>query len=149
LRGQLVPRPPSQFLGELPDDATVTAQFNLPSWMRTSGGGGDYEPLEDQLPPEERRPRQRPTKRRGRGFADRDFDEAGEAMIDIRADLEAEAASPFADWQAGTLVEHREFGVGTIQWIRPGPGQTRASVKFAGQGEKVFILEVAPLTKLR
>jgi DNA helicase II / ATP-dependent DNA helicase PcrA len=149
LRGQLVPRPPSQFLRELPDDATVTAQFNLPGWMRESGASGGYVPLEDQLPPDERPARQRRTERRGRGFADRDFDEAGEPMIDIRADVEAEAEAPFADWRAGTLVEHRDFGVGTVAWIRPGPGQTRASVKFAGQGEKVFILEFAPLTKLR
>jgi DNA helicase-2/ATP-dependent DNA helicase PcrA len=148
IRGQLVPRPASQFLSELPDDATETAAFNLPDWMQSRGSDG-FVAMDDQLPPDEQPiQRGRPRRGRGRGFADRDFDDSGERIIDIRSET-ADEASPFADWQTGTLVQHDQYGVGTIEWIRPAPGQTRASIRFAGEGEKVFILEVARLTRLR
>ncbi len=58
------------------------------------------------------------------------------------------AASPFSDWLPGTLVQHERYGVGTVLWLRPAPGQTRASVRFAGFGEKTLILELAPVRKL-
>ncbi len=57
-------------------------------------------------------------------------------------------ASPYADWKPGTLVRHKRYGVGQIVWIRPGGSQTRAAIRFAGRGEKNFILELSPVEKL-
>ena len=57
--------------------------------------------------------------------------------------LRETSSSPYADWQPGTLVSHDMFGVGTLEWIRPGGGQTQASIRFARHGRKTFILEHA------
>jgi len=38
--------------------------------------------------------------------------------------------------------------VGTVEWIQPGGGQTRASIHFARYGRKTFILELAPVRRL-
>jgi hypothetical protein len=46
------------------------------------------------------------------------------------------------------LVRHERYGVGQLLWIRPGSGNTRAGVKFAGYGEKTLILEFSPIRKL-
>ena len=58
------------------------------------------------------------------------------------------AGSPFADWTAGLLITHEQYGVGQIVWIRPGDGQTRAAIRFAAHGEKTFILELAPVKRM-
>ncbi len=57
-------------------------------------------------------------------------------------------SAEFAGWKPGMLVQHEQYGVGQIVWIRPAPGQTRAAVKFAGHGEKTLILELAPVRRL-
>jgi len=145
LRGALLPRCASQFLGELPDDATVWERFG-DEVTATSEWGEDFVPLDDQLPPEEtmRRSRRNRFKRR------REFDDEPVFSPDDptgRA-LRSASSSPYADWQPGMLVTHERLGVGTVEWIRPGGGQTRASIRFARHGRKTFILEFTPVRKL-
>jgi hypothetical protein len=60
----------------------------------------------------------------------------------------AHGSAAYADWKPGTLVEHELYGVGQVLWIQPSPGQTRAGLRFAGYGDKTFILERAPIRKL-
>jgi DNA helicase-2/ATP-dependent DNA helicase PcrA len=74
-------------------------------------------------------------------------DEEDMRIIDAAADALART-SRYADWQPGTLVRHARYGVGQVVWIRPGGGQTRASIRFPREGEKTFILELAPVEKL-
>jgi len=54
----------------------------------------------------------------------------------------------FADWRPGTLVRHERYGVGTVRWIRRDGEKTRASIHFAGYGQKTLILEVSGVRKL-
>lgn len=82
---------------------------------------------------------------------------AGESADDVPTIQFGETPKPpppadsdrFKDWKEGTLVQHAKYGVGQIRWIRPGSGQTRAAIKFAGSGERTFILELAPIVKLK
>ena len=145
LRGALLPRCASQFLGELPDDATVWESFGDEGTASSEWGEG-FVPLDDHLPLEEtmRRSRRSRSKRR------REFDDEPVFSPDDptgRA-LRSALSSPYADWQPGMLVTHEAFGVGTVEWIRPGGGQTRASIRFARRGRKTFILEFTPVRKL-
>ncbi|MFQ5806534.1 MAG: ATP-dependent helicase [Phycisphaerae bacterium] len=148
LRGALLPRCQSQFLGELPDDAIVRTDFGDDSsesskWDEDDDG---FVPLDEHLPAERapRRSRKRRSKR-WREFDDEPVfspdDPTGQALLSA-------SASPYANWRPGTLVGHEHYGVGTVEWIRPGGGQTRASIRFARYGPKTFILEVAPVRKL-
>ncbi len=50
-----------------------------------------------------------------------------------------------ADWKRGQLVLHPSYGVGRLMWIQRNPGRTRAAVRFAAYGEKVFVLEYCKL----
>ena len=155
IRGVTVPRAASQFLRELGDEATTSQNFDRrpsatglrrntrrPEEVEPDADG--FVPLHDQLPPEEsgRRLSRRPRRRL------REFDDEDDARI-IDAAAEAVApASPYADWKAGTLVQHKHYGVGQVVWIRHGPGQTRAGIRLAGRGEMTFILEFTPIQKL-
>ncbi|MBU0639496.1 MAG: UvrD-helicase domain-containing protein [Planctomycetes bacterium] len=143
IRGRPFPRAPSQFLRELDCDAIERTDFDEGAFFddREAGSKEGFEPLHDHLPAEELQ-RPRSPKRRLRESAT-DADEL--RIIDVAA---AGTTSPFADWKPGQLVRHATYGVGQLLWIRPGAGQSRAAIKFAGYGEKTFILELAPVTKL-
>ena len=140
LRGKLTPRAASQFLHELGDDEIdMRSLTNAPHSFRRGGSHDRYTRDYDQLPPDEfpgeaepaapRRWPQRPKR-------------------ESAAPVAPAASSPFAGWTSGTFVQHAKHGVGQIVWIRPAPGQTRASIRFPRVGEKVFILEIAPVKKL-
>jgi DNA helicase-2/ATP-dependent DNA helicase PcrA len=145
LRGALLPRCASQFLSELPDEVIAWESFGDEE-NGTSSMLDGFVPLDDHLPPEET---MRP-QRRGRAERRREFDD--EPVFSPNdptgRTLRAASASPYADWRTGTLVTHDKFGVGTVEWIRPGGGQTRASIHFARYGRKTFILEIAPVRRL-
>ena len=156
IRGVPMPRAASQFLHELDQSATSFQDFDRErqsvgsSWRRRRHDDEEkpdadgFVPVHDHLPPEEIRGRLA----RKRQLRRPDFDADEDVQI-IDAAAEAVApTSPYADWGAGTLVRHGQYGVGQIVWIRPSPGQTRASIRFAGQGEKTFILELSPIQKL-
>jgi DNA helicase-2/ATP-dependent DNA helicase PcrA len=145
LRGALLPRCASQFLSELPDDATVWESFGDSAGESKEAVDG-FVPLDDHLPMEERlrRSRRQRSKRRSEFDDEPVFspdDPTGQALLSA-------SESPYADWKPGTLVRHERYGVGTVEWIRPGGGQTRASIRFAGHGPKTFILEFTPVRKL-
>ncbi len=136
----------------------------------------DVIPMDDQLPPDEYADRRRAYSggepRRayggsgsgggGRGYGgsggDRGYGSGGsrrggasssrETADETTAALKPAADSPYAGWEAGTFVEHKQYGVGQVVWIRPSPGQTRAAIRFPRAGEKTFVLEKAPVRKL-
>jgi DNA helicase-2/ATP-dependent DNA helicase PcrA len=144
LRGLLSPRNPSQFVGELPDSATVVERLNRRSGM----AGPRRAHAEFELVPDEWSDAdvdQRPRRHLRHG----DDVNPEDRIIQIAA---AEAArssdSPFAGWQPGEYVRHAAFGLGQIVWITPAPRQTRALIRFPTVGEKVLILEFAKLERL-
>ncbi len=146
LRGALLPRCASQFLSELPDEAIVWESF-AGAVNGTSETRDGFVPMDDQLPPEEtmRRPRRVRAGRRREVDDEPVFspnDPTGRALREA-------SSSPYADWQPGTLVNHDKFGVGTLEWIRPGGGQTQASICFVRHGRRTFILEFTPVRRLQ
>ncbi|MBU0617516.1 MAG: ATP-binding domain-containing protein, partial [Planctomycetes bacterium] len=146
LRGALLPRCASQFLGELPDEAIAWESFG-DEGNGTSGSDDGFVPLDDHLPPEETvRPPRRSRAKRRREFDDEPVFSPNDPTGRV---LREASSSPYADWQPGTLVNHDKFGVGTVEWIRPGGGQTRASIRFARYGRKTFILEFTPIRLLQ
>jgi len=152
IRGQPTPRSPSQFLFELGEEGLV---FDEGGTDETAGDppAANFVPLVDDLPPEEAA-RLVPRRRlRGSAVPDDVEDDSPPRSKDRtrrpRGTIPQQgSASPYADWKAGMLVEHDHYGVGQLLSIRPGGGQTRAVVRFAGYGEKTLILEFAPLRPL-
>ena len=146
LRGALLPRCASQFLGELPDDATVYQMFGNKSGSNYDRFDDGFVPVDDHLPHEERTRSSRTRQRKRTSEFD---DEPVFSPNDPTGRALREASSlEYVGWQPGTLVTHERFGVGTVEWVRPGGGQTRASIRFARYGTKTFILEFAPVHKL-
>ena len=154
IRGQLTPLASSQFLRELPEGAVQFEAFlrpldygNLRNLLPEEPGG--YVPTHDQLPPDEfdRRWRERTRKVRARPseFGEPVFSPDDPASY---AAMGVGKASRFADWAPGTLVQHERYGVGRVVWIVPNPGQTRAAIHFTVHGEKTFVLENAPISRL-
>ena len=145
LRGALIPRAASCFLQELPDTAVVTQSFSEER-QSESEFGRRFVPTDDHLSSDEwRAPRRKRNTVRKSEFDDEPVfspdDPTGRAV-------RAASDSPFAKWKEGMLVQHDRFGVGTVLWVRPGGGQTRASIRFAGVGQKTFVLELAPVRPL-
>jgi DNA helicase-2/ATP-dependent DNA helicase PcrA len=142
LRGALLPRSQSQFLAELPSEATAWERFGEDRESKWNDG---FVPLDDHLPSAQTRRSRRSRSKRDGEFDDEPVfspnDPTGRA-------LRAASDSPYADWQCGTLVSHDRYGVGQVEWVRPGGGQTRASIRFPGYGQKTFILERTPIHKL-
>ena len=151
VRGVFSSRCKSQFLAELSDDAVefhkfstaIGGPFSPARRFGQAGAEGDFTD-EDQ--------REAPRRARGHG-PHSEFDHIDDEPVFSPDDPTiappiTEPASDYADWVAGNLVRHESYGVGEIQWIRPAPGQTRASIKFLGHGPKVFILERAPIRRL-
>jgi DNA helicase-2/ATP-dependent DNA helicase PcrA len=156
IRGRPMPRPGSQFLGELDDGSLVWEDFRSGSGTRPALGPQDgFVPLVEDLPPEEAA-RLVPKRRLGQPP---ELDDDGYLAPDDarpvrrpghRPDRSEHSTSSaaYADWKPGTLVEHDLYGVGQVLWIQLSPGQTRAGLRFAGYGEKTFILECSPVRKL-
>ncbi|MBI5865495.1 MAG: UvrD-helicase domain-containing protein [Planctomycetes bacterium] len=149
IRGAWLPRTASQFLSELPDDSVVQESMagREPPWMKRRPMLADSDERSDDEAADEDAPAQPPRLRlhRGGGDEDRAFTmDQPTGRVDPGA-----AASPFADWRPQMFVMHRDFGVGQVVWVRPGPGQTRAAIRFPAHGEKTFILELAPIEKLQ
>jgi DNA helicase-2/ATP-dependent DNA helicase PcrA len=168
VRGTPMPRAASQFLKELDDGETEFESFEQPGFGGAPGGWGDDEFFpEDGFAGRDRwgRRGRGPGRTRGgqrgrdarsggrdRGFVPEFEDDASRLTRSRRAapptSPAPRGASPYAGWVKGTLVKHDRYGVGQVVWIRPGDGQTRASIRFAGYGEKTFVLELAPVRKL-
>ncbi len=147
IRGMRTPRSPSQFLHELDDGDLCWEDLRpRPPDVRPTVEG--FVPLVEDLPPEEAS-RLVPRRRlRGDEFPA----EYGESGSSLRRRPRPEPATvtgdSTTDWTPGMLVQHERYGVGQILWVRPGPGYTRAGLKFAGYGEKTLVLERAPIRKL-
>lgn len=156
VRGALLPRAASQFLRELPEESVDFETFEDESGEYDEHGG--CESSENQSPrrgwpsrsgfvPSSARPKNTFTftaRRRRPG------DEFGENDLKVPAAQSAPAAGhPFAEWKPGTLVQHREYGVGQVMWIERSGEHTRAGIKFPRIGEKTFILEKAPVELLK
>lgn len=153
IRGSLMPRSPSEFLRNLPEDGLDVQDFD-------DGPRASFANDDDELSQAPRR-----TSRPQSGFADpgrapgarlfaarrrRPGDEFGENELNVPSpQVQPPPSSRFADWKVGTLVQHKEYGVGQVQWIQPSPEQTRAGIKFPRLGEKTFILEKAPIQLLK
>ena len=149
LRGALLPRCRSQFIDELPNDAIEWEDYSAGSLEEEKGDAEDgFVPLEDQLPPTEIRSSRRSPKGRRQRFGAAEDEPSFSPDDPTGRALRAASSSPYADWKPGMLVTHDRYGVGTVQWIRPGGGQTRAAIRFVRHGQKTFILEVAPVRKL-
>jgi len=147
LRGALLPRCQSQFFCELPDEVIDWHNFNNADKSNGARGGG-FELLDDQLSPEDVTSSSRSRRRRRKRDAEFDDERVFSPDDPTGPILRIAGKSAYADWERGTLVNHDSYGVGTIEWIRPGGGQTRASIRFAGHGRKTFILELAPIIRL-
>jgi len=154
IRGVPVPRPASQFLREIDPATIVCEDFTAVSYAQAQEpaspvDAGRFEPdpcadfdETDDWAQEDSQEGEKRRLRRKRAAPRRRLDVPRQTMSGGRAD------SRYADWKPGTLVEHARYGVGQVIWIRPGPGQTRAAIHFAGRGEKTFILELAPVRKV-
>jgi DNA helicase-2/ATP-dependent DNA helicase PcrA len=139
--GSRVPRSASRFLNELPAGCLEESSFAPPSTDRATTMVDDEA---SQAVIATRRPRSR----RRRGGFDHDDERTFSPDDPTTSRVPPPPESKFADWSAGMLVEHAQFGVGQVQWIQHGGGQTRASIRFAGYGQKTLILEFAPVQKL-
>ncbi len=177
VRGQRVAAAPSQFLQELSEEACETRSFGvLRDDSRDLGGGRRFVSESDfdrdgsawrdrghgGFAARQRggpgrsgyvRPGDRAIAGGRRRFGESDDNESGDRIIRREDEAPIPAVAPaadsrFAGWAKGTLVQHDRYGVGQIVWITPAPGQTRAGIKFAGVGEKTFVLDFTPIRKL-
>lgn len=160
IRGQVTPRAPSRFLAEFEAPGAIEhvdrriRQVISPLYANRP----DIVPLVDDLSADEAR------SRLGGGSRWRREVDESERIFENGVPTDPRSTgrkrrpepaplpppdSPFAGWREGSLVKHRMYGVGTLLWIRPAPGNTRAGVKFAGYGEKTLILEFAPIELLK
>ncbi len=146
LRGVMTARIPSEFLRELPTEVLNTEVFGH---AISRGGlrprGGDFDFGDDDFD-------QRPPRRVGRERSSwQRYEEPTFSPDDPAGQSDEPVAPPpqeYADWRPGTIVQHEAFGVGRILWVRGSAGNTRASIRFAGVGEKTFILDMAPITRI-
>lgn len=152
LRGDAVPRRPSRFLQELagapiaarPADAHESDHDGEDAWREEADGptAARWQALGDL--------RGRLSRRSGARRLGAARDERTFSLDDPTRPLPpAPAANRYADWAAGDFVKHDSYGVGTVLWVSCGGSQTRAGIRFARHGEKVFILELAPVRKLQ
>ena len=160
IRGAFMPRAASQFLRELPEDAIEPVSFAERRGEPAPRAGLHYVPDDDESGgggensswSRSSAGRWGPRGRAGRRGAARPRswdDEPSFSVDDPTLDLPpAPSPSPYREWKAGMLVRHARHGVGQLVWIQPGGGQTRACVRFAGLGEKIFILEFTPMERL-
>jgi DNA helicase-2/ATP-dependent DNA helicase PcrA len=149
IRGVPLARSRSQFLHDLPEGEILARSF-VESPQRTSGfeSGRHVVTDDDQRPPDEiAEEGRRPFGRRS-GMRSARQPRARRAAEPTPQTVLPDD-SPYADWTPGTIVHHAAYGVGQIAWLRAASGKTRAGVKFPGQDEKTFILELTPIRKLQ
>lgn len=157
VRGQFQGGAPSQFLYELPEELLEARTFEsfIPAASLAVRAGGSrlgsgrgrvgFVPNDEHVA-EFVRGRSPGSRRRLRG--------AGDEEPIFTADEPTRPLPPprdigkFGDWQPGMSVRHTKWGVGRIVRISHNPGQTSAVIRFADHGEKAFILEFAPVTRL-
>ncbi len=153
IRGRLTPRAASQFVGELPDSAAVVETISKSAYGDARSRYNDEEAVWDEAeiaPADGARPTRRPGGFRPRPERRFEFQET-ETVFSVDDPTTGAAPTergPYADWSAGTWVRHEGLGVGQVLWIQHSPTQTRAAIKFAGQGQRVYILEHAPILRL-
>lgn len=150
LRGSPTPQSPSRFLRELPREAVVwesePPRAGRPEALRREDGTELLPEGVDEAHLVRRRLRASPAGLRRRR-------EAGEEPVFSPDDPAIPSApvppeSPYAGWGPGTLVQHRDYGLGQIVAIHPNPGMTTATIRFARHGEKSFVLEKAPIERV-
>lgn len=155
LRGQFMPRAKSQFLFELGDAGVETHRFTLTppasvgSWARrgleddADEAGSD---LEDDSFDVETFERPRTSKRRAR--VEEDVPAISIDQPTGRRGSSSSESGVQPGWHAQMFVKHRAYGVGQIVWVRAGLDGTRAAIRFPIHGERVFVLEKSPITRL-
>ena len=143
IRGVPTPRAASQFVHEIPDDLVKRRRFQ-PAFPAPQPAGPRYVTLDE--------PAGEWTRRRGARGRTRPDDPYGERVFSpddpTIAPSEPPATGPFDDWDRGMLVRHADYGVGQVEWIDRGGDRVRAGIRFAGVGEKAFVLEFAKLEPL-
>ncbi len=75
-------------------------------------------------------------------------DETEMARRSRPADRRSDVVNAYQDWSPGMLVRHPSYGIGSLVLIQRGP-QTRARIKFPGEGEKTFVLELSPIERVQ
>ncbi len=163
IRGQITPRCASQFLKEIQSGAgkdvvescDFTDRFRSERrgiWAdQTAGGeddGGGWGRAASGISPGASRWRARDDDPGERVFSKDDAPQVRGFGKSAAPPAPLQGAGPYADWKAGMLVRHKTYGVGSIIWISPSSGQTRAAIKFAGVGEKTFVLDHAGIERL-
>lgn len=154
IRGVPMPRAMSQFVYEMDDGSAAWENYSRRERGPGSLGPEDgFVPTDDDLPAESAWRLRRGKRKWGPPSDDPDevfFDPDGRRIEEGEKPQSVERSSvEFADWQPGLLVQHDRYGVGQLLWVRPGPGQTRARIRFAGVGEKTFVLELSPVRPLQ
>jgi DNA helicase II / ATP-dependent DNA helicase PcrA len=138
--------------------------FLTNAWSRTLHGSTQYNPPSRFLTeiPEQLLEQVGERKRRGGGWRDRSSDRWGgedwgatraanrERRIDaaLRPAAVAPKASQNLGLKVGDDVRHNKFGEGVIVAIRGQDDKAEATIRFVGAGEKVLLLNWAPLEKL-
>lgn len=149
IRGMLLPRARSQFLEEIGEEGLERRSYRTIDNTRTIAREDDDGLWEDHDADEEWDDDSASTALRGKRRGLRPPAEPVYSLDDpTGAPRGGPAASAFGGWTPGMFVKHASYGVGQIVWIRPSEGNTRARVRFAGDGEKTFVLELTPITKL-
>ncbi len=145
LRGASIPCSQSQFLSELPDE--VLSYENFAGDEEDEDCGTHFVPLDDQLPDDEQS--RRPPRGRRRRVGEEEDEPVFSPDDPAGTNPAGVSAAPFESWRPGMLVTHEKLGVGQVEWVRPGGGQTRAGIRFVRHGHKTLILELAPIRILQ
>ena len=151
LNGMTQYNPPSRFFSEIPEDLVTeisgqrpSNRFDrsYPSGRRTFGGS--------------RSDQQRGQQRGGGRSGGSRIDEHRDRIVDRVFESESPPSkSPFAskgaeslDLKIGDDVRHSQWGEGVIVDMGGSPDSPEATVNFAGVGQKILLLSLAPLEKL-
>lgn len=141
LRGVLMPRSRSQFLGELDYESIEEKRFGqAPRWGQADWGGAPQRKRWDEAGEFDAAP---PRRRFG--------SEQDEPVFSPNDPVNTASliSERYRDWTSGALVRHTAYGVGRLVWIRAGAGNTRASIQFPGVGQKTLILELSPVERVK
>ena len=152
LNGMTQYNPPSRFFSEIPEDLVTeisgqrrSNRFDrsYPSGGRTFGGS--------------RSDQQRGQQRGGGRSGGSRIDEHRDRIVDrvFESESRPRPKSPFAskgaeslDLKIGDDVRHSQWGEGVIVDMGGSPDSPEATVNFAGVGQKILLLSLAPLEKL-
>ncbi len=137
---------PSRFLSELPKEHIAFLDWSTDEWdpdtfggnntdddLGDGWGGGDFE--FDQRPPSERKAAA--AKQRSRNK----FGPAGVGKGGRGSGLGTQI-------EAGSMVKHPQFGVGTVEKVQGRGAMTRATIDFEDLGRKTLVVQYARLTPM-